>query len=131
MRIAGSLVAVAVLIGATLGAEARAQIVGPRSPSKSAIDPQVVAVIKAWGKHVSELQGFGFTVRATTQVKQGQQSQSQEVTTRITAERPNKPFQLTAARARSPFFDRSLSSALAAAERQGVSQQHHTRTMPI
>ncbi|HEY4308678.1 MAG TPA: DUF2092 domain-containing protein [Pirellulales bacterium] len=90
MRIAGRLVAFAVLLGVMLCADSRAQIVGPRPPGKSAIDPQVVTVINAWGKHVTELPGFGFTVRATTQVKQGQQAQSQEVTTRIVAERPNK-----------------------------------------
>lgn len=85
VRLLSSLVVLLLLVSA--GSNALAE---DKPAAAAGIDPQVTKLIQAWGTHLASLQGFGVTIKSTMEARQGELAQTREVTTKLTAERPNK-----------------------------------------
>ncbi|HVU88863.1 MAG TPA: DUF2092 domain-containing protein [Pirellulales bacterium] len=67
-----------------------ARVLAEEQPAAPAIDPQAAKVLSDWGKYTAQLQGFSATIKASMEARQGELSQEREVTTQVTAQRPNK-----------------------------------------
>jgi len=61
-----------------------------QEPTKREIDPKAKKVVDDWSKYLSALKGFQYSADVSFSVERGNQKQSQEFSTKLAAQRPNK-----------------------------------------